>query len=752
MRERRLILGIVRKVVRVRSIGMMQPLFEAAPDLSSWSREYDKEEVMEEFPNRGLVSWLAVRPSVEEGTVWQFGIEEQDFNADNPQHDEFRVASGASVVREVLDVRNYGTAEDIRTLVTERGIALRYLPSESLYLWVEDDQWIGPVHLQRGKKDHWLLPAGQDGQALAPLPLHRAAGADEVAELNIGGRRLFLVPGAEPGTKIGSVDWSTDAMVLKRVLTRVRKQDPNHGAALQLTQKTIEQASQIVSGSERLLERQQIGRAASIVTSLRENAEETEEFLAELLEVPAVAAKIEAAKKESIRAAKAAFDAEMAGEGERLREVQSEIEQSKEVLRGVQAEIAKRRETLLEQLDVFDEEMRAHLDAIFEKPAKFLAKVGILRAALGVAEKDSANMSAAGRPAALNSSTAARREPLLQFNNGTLGSEVRDAKQLRLGLGAAIRGSGLPLVGMRGLHAAFLSGCVPILCGPDSYELLRAYASCVAGSRVLWLPISAGLVEASDLFGRIDIPSSRFVPRLGGLVDLILEAPSLKGLVVVALDGLNRSAADAYLSPLIGCYADSQTGKAGRSLAIAHPSLLAKDDPYASLATLTWPPNVLLAGILAHDVTSIVPSAGFWAHSPLISANASEGREAPEAAKLATSEPSSRSWIGFEHWTESRRSLVPKETTQFTKVWSELGDGKLRLPAALRESCLSFYAATVGWPTEPRVALQETVENWLVPYMVARGEEAKLLELGERIVANGEALRNRVELVKETLS
>ena len=102
MRERRLILGIVRKVVRVRSIGMMQPLFEAAPDLSSWSREYDKEEVMEEFPNRGLVSWLAVRPSVEEGTVWQFGIEEQDFNADNPQHDEFRVASGASVVREVL--------------------------------------------------------------------------------------------------------------------------------------------------------------------------------------------------------------------------------------------------------------------------------------------------------------------------------------------------------------------------------------------------------------------------------------------------------------------------------------------------------------------------------------------------------------------------------------------------------------------------------------------------------------------------
>ena len=29
--------------------------------------------------------------------------------------------------------------------------------------------------------------------------------------------------------------------------------------------------------------------------------------------------------------------------------------------------------------------------------------------------------------------------------------------------------------------------------------------------------------------------------------------------------------------------------------------LLAEDDPYASIATLAWPANVLLAGVLAKD-------------------------------------------------------------------------------------------------------------------------------------------------------
>ena len=151
MRDKKFILGIVRKIVRNRSmlIGQLEPLFESAADLSTWSRKYTDEEATEEFPNRGIISWIGARPSLDEGSLWQFRVEDQEFEDDNPQHDAFRVAPGAGVVREVLDLRRYGTADEIRGLMTDEGVSLNFLPSESVYLWVEDEHWVGPVRLQR---------------------------------------------------------------------------------------------------------------------------------------------------------------------------------------------------------------------------------------------------------------------------------------------------------------------------------------------------------------------------------------------------------------------------------------------------------------------------------------------------------------------------------------------------------------------------------------------------------------------------
>src|SRR5205807_3528420 len=85
MRDKRLILGVIKRVARNenRLIGQVQPLFEAGADLSSWVHEYTEKEVVEEFPNRGLVSWVAAPPSLELGTLWQFRIEDQDFDRQN---------------------------------------------------------------------------------------------------------------------------------------------------------------------------------------------------------------------------------------------------------------------------------------------------------------------------------------------------------------------------------------------------------------------------------------------------------------------------------------------------------------------------------------------------------------------------------------------------------------------------------------------------------------------------------------------
>jgi hypothetical protein len=750
MRDRRLILGIVRKVVRTRSIAQLQPLFEAAPDLSCWSREYSHDEVIEEFPNRGLVSWLGARQSLDEGSLWQFRIEDQQFEDDNPQHDAFRVAQGASVARELLDLRRYGTADEIRRVVTDGGVALNFSPSESVYLWVEDDRWVGPVHLQRRDGGHWYLPVWQETQPLAPLPLHKAT--TEFSHLNIGSARIFLAPGAEPGAKLGSVDWSADTVVVKRVLTRVRKQDPKYSEVLQLTQKAIEHAGQIVAGSDRYLQEQQAHRAEAVAGSLGTNAEQTEGFLAELLELPSVAAGIEQARHEAARSAKIAFDVEMAGERERLKAVQNEIEALQKSLRELDAEQINRRQAMAAQVDALGAEMQDQLQAILEKPTKLLAEVGILRAALGsgkAAENGQANPIKA---ADLQLAPRFGRPPS-PFENWKMGAEVHETKQVRLALGAAARSFGAELPAVQLLHAAFVSGSVPVLYGTDSYNVLRAYVSSVTGGRSLWLPVSVGLLEVPDLFGHGEPQSGRFMPRPGGLADLMLEASKLQGLVIVVLEGLNRSAVDAYLTPIIACYEDSQRGEDGRRLSISHPSLLSEDDPYASIATVAWPANILLAGVLAKDVTTIPPSPEFWVHSRFVSVDG-VAVETDAAGLKSSLAPSSNAngWIGLELWRESRHTLAQKESLEFRKGWSALANEDLRLPVALRESCRSFYEGMVSWPTEPKGAFQKAIESAVAPYFVAKGDEEKFLEVAGKVVADPEALRKHVELVKRALS
>jgi hypothetical protein len=755
MKDRRLILGIVGKIVKRDRllIAQLRPLFEAASDLSTWTLQYNEEDAVEEFPNRGLVSWKGVHPSLEVGTLWQFRIEDQDFKLDNPQHDAFCIAPGASAAREVLDLRRYGTAEDIRVLATEIGIPLRFVPSEAVFLWIEENTWVGPVHLRRAESGHWLLPGGPEGQALAPLPLNRAASAQDVVSLNIQGPRQLLAPAGQPGPRIGSIDWSPDGTIVKRVLARVRKQDAHIAETLQLTQKSIDHAAEMVTANESVLQEQQIKRAAGIVHRMNQHVQVTAEFMNELLGVPAVARKIDEAKQEAIRLAEASFQAKMAGERQHLDELQHQVAGSLQTLKGLEEQIANRQEELLQQTNAVSDETQARLQTILQKPARFLADIAIVKAALGLTEQNVHPVQRLGSSPSTNGSSTLAYAPVTQFAKWELGSQVQDAKQLRLVLNTSFRDAGFSVSTARAVHSAFVCGRVPILYGADSYELLKTYASRVAAARILWLPISPGLLEPSDLFGRTEPQSGHFAPRFGGLLDLMVEASTLEGLCMVVLDGVNRSAVDAYLAPVIACYIDSQRGVTGRRLSIAHPAALGSDNPYASLATLSWPQNVLLAGVLANDVTSLPPSPGFWLSSPLVCVDAKQGAEIYGSAKETTraEKSSSRTWIGLSQWKEYGRLIIDKDTSGLAKLWPEMEDKKVRIPIALREACRSFYAAAVAWPTEPKMALEETLDNCLVPYFVAKGKDDALLDVASRGNSDRKALEERIALVKEAL-
>jgi len=756
MKDPRFILGIVRKTLKSNKlfIAQVQPLFEAAGDPPSWAHQYSGKEAVDDFPNRGLVSWKGVLPSLEVGTLWQFRVEDQDFEPANPQHEAFCVAPGASAAREVIDLRPYGAVEDLRLLATESGIPLRFVPSETVFLWIAENTWVGPVHLHRAESGRWLVRGGQDGQPLPPLPLNRAALAQDVESLNIQGVRQLLVPGGQPGPRIGSIDWSPDAIVVKRVLNRIRKQDAQLAETLQLTQKSIDRAAELITANESVLQEQQIHRAAGIVHRMTERTQVSSEFMTELLGVPAVARKIEEAKQEAIRAAEASFEARMIGEQQLLDELQRKVAGSQQALKGLKEQIAHHEEELRQQTDAISDETKARLRTILEKPASFLADIAIVKAALALTEQDGHPAPKVGHAPNANFSTTPPYPPVTQFVKWELGSQIQDAKQLRLILNTSFRDAGFSVATVRALHSAFMCGRVPVLYGPDSYEVLKTYAARVAAARILWLPISPGLLEPSDLFGRTEPQSGRFAPRLGGLLDLVLEASKLEGLCMVVLDGVNRSAVDAYLSPLIACYLDSQQDTNGRQLAIAHPAALGNDNPYASVATLSWPQNVLLAGVLANDVASLSPSPGFWLNSPLVCVEAKREADAPGTNKQTTrtEKGPASSWIGFAQWKEHRRSMADKDTSALAKLWSEIQDKNIPVPLALRDACRFFYAAALVWPTEPKTALEETLANCVVPYFVAKGKNDALLDVAGRANPERKALEERIALVREALA
>lgn len=111
-----------------------------------------------------------------------------------------------------------------------------------------------------------------------------------------------------------------------------------------------------------------------------------------------------------------------------------------------------------------------------------------------------------------------------------------------------------------------------------------------------------------------------------------------------------------------------------------------------------------------------------------------------------------RSWIGFAQWKEPRRTMADKDTSGLVKLWSEMQDKNISVPLALRDACRSFYVATLAWPTEAKTALEETLENCVVPYFVAKGKDDTLLDVAGGASPERKALEERIALVKEALA
>lgn len=721
------------------------PLYRQSEDGANWE---PIENPRDDFQNRGSVTWFSADAQAGMQSLWQFSIETTpSFDRNNPTHDEHRViASSAHPVREILDFRHLDQ-DDVRESLTKSGVLFEYVLAPHLFMRLEGNVWLGPLSLSRNVSNKWTI-ASVDFLLPCVAPILD----DSLQTLEIENRRRTLVkPNVKPIPTIGQVDWSSDDILLKRVLSWIRKIDQAHEDALALTAKSIDSAVQAVFpeyqvDTSRLLVRQRLMRAQSIVADLEGKKTILSELESTIISFPRVKkqlikveektrkdalAEIETQLSEKRTLAKAEIIKEKKEADAKLKQIelqateaQKKHEKAKLDFEEYERKVSNLKSSLENQVEQYEAEMTKRLADINSRPEQVLADLAILRAGLGVtANNSSGDPHAQKHDAKLNTT-------LLPWDSISLDAAPQQLDELAGWKPIARRrfiDRHLPSQIMGSLHASFLSGNMPVVSGTIALEVLTAYASLITENRVLGIPISPLTLECGDLFGKVDSSTKRFLPHPSGLADLVLRALQDDKLYLVVFEGINRAPTNSYLDPIVACYKSAWSKTTAARLSIFHPSLANVADPYLAIARFQWPRNILLAGTLSEGITLPI-SRSFWANASLINPEIYPVQEDTVATDHRTHLPYYVSLEGWQRWKEQIPTIDNSECiTELSRIKAE----NVHLRLAETDQCLRFYRAAQTWNDSAVDSLEQMTVSCLVPLAVS-GKSKRFRETIEK--------------------
>lgn len=740
---------------------LLRPLYRSSEELSEWIPVEQTD-----FPNRGAVTWYDPPSDLAKDSLWQFQVQEsRTYRADNPNHDQF-FASNPVSAREVIDLRlddKPFILDDARREVVEEGIELQFIPPQQVHLWIDDDALTSPVHLiQHGNK--WRISTDQSQKTFIKV---YSIPQKKIVELRAGGaRRAFLAPDAQTGAPTQLLDWSSDDVLLKRVLKWLQEADKDFAHSIELTKRALNRAAEIVRGEhsetgEAALRKQQLQRALALASAIEETDELRRVLEEDLLNLPAVIERINEAVDEARQEAR-----------EQIRHEESEAASSVAALRVEKAaleqeikEFEQRRAELSLSLQRQVEESRAAVEAALEeqmselmnRPAQVLANISIFRAALNLAP--STNSSNAHAPRHLTAGDAASGRSILSLRFVRREEQIKlitDQQDLRTALNESHAAAGFDSGVAATLHAAFLSGMMPILSGSAAYEAVKSYASRVAGGRLLWIPVPATTLEPNDLLGRFDAASRNFVPHPNGLLDLLLHARNSAELFIVVLDGFNRAPVDSYLSPLLSMFDDAWLVEhERRALPLVHQSSVSVEEPYVAAARLTWAPNVLLAGIWSEGAASLPVPASFWDAASFVTTEQASFDDAAvdNSNRHETNSDAELSELTLEAWRDWRDEGAQKKASPQLKKLMELLTNMEALLGGLRQSkFINFYTAMREWKQNENNALRTAAVCCLAPRAFALGQDAQLVKAIEDAVGTDDYFERMMQATRLLLS
>jgi hypothetical protein len=519
------VLGIVEWTTRDK-IG--SPIAGLRPLVELQKVDWRPIEASEEFPTQGQVFWHNAQGAAEDLLV-MFRVE-----ANPGQKDEFK-AVDAKFAHEVLDLRTYGTPEEVRGALASGIRFAGHNGTVRVFIWCKPDVVVGPVELTRTD----MNTARLSGTNLHHLPVYAES---QIRPLMVDRHERLLR--ADEKTPSNYVDWDDDAIVLRRALEAAVRIAKESGRDTGLTKKKLEEAVRTLVaqgvGSGAQLDLYRLERALAMLKDTELVTSQAAKLAEMLRGHPLIESRLEELG-EKVRAdieksARADLDQRLAREQSALsaaREaharVRSELDENELKLRNTQERLTE----LVSQASRTAADAEAAVDArviaAINRPLDLLAEVSVLRPLL---------VSPAGQPP----STRTSEVPSSRIEwSRVRGENIDDKASLRRSLTSAARARGVDPSLMLQIHAAVASRLTPATIGPRALAALIAYGHAACGGRVHVIHVSPTVIQPRDLY---ETPG-------GGIMDATAAAQGIDGISLVVLEGANRCPLEASAVPFL---------------------------------------------------------------------------------------------------------------------------------------------------------------------------------------------------------
>lgn len=540
----------------------------------------------------------------------------------------------------------------------------------------------------------------------------------------------MLIPATwDRGGRTRQIDWANPVTVLARTLELLKRFDCQYADDLKFSRNALAALSERLDGHQMSqLDKQRIETSMRFIDALQGDTRVANAFIGHVAALP----KFSEALKKRLRAQQDAILKDATNEavslvqqarGEasaismdaesRSRQLDEEIDQRRTKLTALEAKIAAAEEKLSQAVEqdsvTVQRALETRLLEIAERPHAWLADIAVLRAGLGP-------FSGRGATAQVSGTTRPHMRPMIRDCWRDHGVPIEDIKAIQRALRAVL--------GRRDVNrilAATLAGVVPFLSGVDSISAAVAFARTIAAGRVVQIGIAPGLTTPPQLFLDSE-PGELIVPAAHGLLDALLYARDHPDeLLVVILEGANRSAIDLYLLPILAVY-----GGARPWLPLYRPELAAHCEEFASLAALQWPANVLLIATEADETQELAalpvpPSVWGWAASVPVMPNT---RADPDDAQVT--EVTVAQWREWSECPGGAGSLVEA----LEEILDTLHDDfSVQVTRAATQRMLHSTALGSRFPG---FGLNDVIALWLARPIVAFGLDAAREELEAR--------------------